>query len=68
MSKRRRPTFRISAKVIKPNTWPEHQGEKKFKPLCGALTSTAKVLGALQRFILNLGDWSEVHLIIKKEE
>ena len=68
MSKRRRPTFRISAKVIKPSTAPEHREEKNFKPLCGRITTIAKVLAAIQRFVLNLGDWSEVHIIIKKEE
>ena len=68
MSKRRRATFRISVKVIKPNTRSEHQEEKRFKPLCGRITTIAKVLAALQRFILNLGDWREVHIIIEKEE
>lgn len=60
--------FRIEVKVIKPNTRSEHQEGKKFKPLCGRITTLTKVLAALQRFILGLGDWSEVHIIISKEE
>lgn len=68
MSKRRRPTFGISAKVIKPDTLPKHVAAKNFKPLCGRITSLTKVCEALVRFIHSLGDWSEVHIIIRKEE
>ncbi len=68
MSKRRRPMFRLEVKVIKPNTLGEHREEKKFRPLCGQLTSITKVCDALVRFIRSLGEWSEVHIIIKKEE